>query len=205
MNDIKQIIGKNLIELRKQNSMTQAELAEKINYSDKAVSKWENGDAVPDIGVIKSLAELLGVSVDYLLEETHEQKKEVKAESKTVRNNKKIITMLSVTTVWFIATFTFMLMQIIAPQETKVWLAFVYAVPVSLIVLLVFNSIWGNRNSTFIIITALVWSVLASVYCTFLSYNLWIVFIVGIPMQVIIVLWSGIRKTKAKEKNDLPQ
>lgn len=202
MNDIKQIIGKNIIELRKQNSMTQAELAEKINYSDKAVSKWENGDAVPDIGVIKSLAELLGVSVDYLLEETHEQKTEVKTESKTVRQNKKIITMLSVTTVWFIATFAFMLFHIIAPEETATWLAFVYAVPVSLIVLLVFNSIWGHRSATFIIITALVWSVLASVYCTFLSYNLWIVFIVGVPMQVIIVLWSGIRKTKAKERTE---
>ena len=67
MDNIKANIAKNIIELRKKNNWTQAELADKLNYSDKAVSKWERAEAVPDIETLHALAELFGVTVDYFL------------------------------------------------------------------------------------------------------------------------------------------
>lgn len=196
MEELKKVIGKNIIELRKKMRLTQAELAEKINYSDKAVSKWECGDAVPDIAVLKQLAELLGVTVDYLLHESHEEQPLPVRESNTSRRNKRIITALSVSLVWLVATLLFVIFDYTLPDFNAHWLTFVYAVPVSFTVTLVFNSIWGKKRRNFAIITGLVWSFLASVYLTFLQFNLWLIFMMGIPAQIIIILWSGIKKVE---------
>ena len=81
------------------------------------------------------------------------------------------------------------------------WLMFIYSIPVSLIVALVFNSIWGRVRLNFLIISLLVWSVILSVYLTLLtvaSLNIWLVFILGIPAQLIIILWSGLKKLGSK-------
>lgn len=63
-------IGKLIYELRTRKNLTQKELAEKINISDKAVSKWERGEGCPDISIIPSLAEVLGIEVDSLINGT---------------------------------------------------------------------------------------------------------------------------------------
>lgn len=194
MEELKKVIGKNIIELRKKMGLTQAELAEKINYSDKAVSKWECGDAVPDIAVLKQLAEFLGVTVDYLLHESHEEQVVPIHESNVTKRNKKIITALSVSLVWLVATLFFVIFDYTIPNFNANWLVFVYAIPVSFIVTLVFNSIWGKKRRNFAIITGLVWSFLACIYLTFLQFNLWLIFMMGIPAQIIIILWSGIKK-----------
>lgn len=194
MDELKVIIGKNIIELRKQNGMTQAELAEKLNYSDKAVSKWECGDAVPDISVLKMIAELMGVTVDYLIHETHETMPQPVNVNDTKKRNKIIITALSASLVWLIVTFLFIILDIFYTGNWSTWLLFLYAVPATLVVLLVFNSIWGNTRKNYAIVTALIWSVLAALYCSLLEYNLWLIFILGVPSQIIVILWSGIRK-----------
>jgi transcriptional regulator with XRE-family HTH domain len=71
MSDLKTIIARNIIELRRKNNMTQLELAEKLNYTDKAVSKWERGESLPDIAVLKTIADMFGVGLDYLVSEDH--------------------------------------------------------------------------------------------------------------------------------------
>ena len=196
MNELKQIIGKNIIELRKKNGMTQAELAEKINYSDKAVSKWECGDAVPDIGVLKQLAELLGVTVDYLLEENHDEQPAVYHESYARKKNKLIITFLSATLVWLIATLIFTIVNLCVEDAKYTGFVFIYTVPVTAVVFLVFNSIWGKPRFNYIIITVLIWTILTSVYFIFFEYNIWLIFILGVPAQLIIFLWSRLKKIK---------
>lgn len=194
LEELKEIIGKNIIELRKQNGMTQAELAEKLNYSDKAVSKWECGDAVPDIAVLKMTAELFGVTVDYLIHEDHGSMPDPVNVNDTKKRNKVIITALSASLVWLIVTFIFTLMNIFSVGEWQTWLLFIYAVPATLIVLLVFNSIWGDRRKNYAIVTGIIWTVLAAVYCSLLKYNVWIIFILGVPLQIIVILWSGLQK-----------
>ena len=75
MENLKHVISKNIVDLRKSMNWTQAELAQKLNYSDKTVSKWERAEAIPDIIVLKAIADLFEVSVDYLLVADHEEKR----------------------------------------------------------------------------------------------------------------------------------
>ena len=74
--DIKKIIANNICELRKTNKLTQVELAEKLNYSDKAVSRWERGDTLPDIDILLKICDLFNVSFDYLISTEDKREKE---------------------------------------------------------------------------------------------------------------------------------
>ncbi len=193
--ELKQIIADNLGALRREAGMTQSELAEKLNYSDKAVSKWERGESIPDVSVLKSIAELFGVSVDYLLTEDHTPA-EVPAlapKKKPKLNNHTWITCISILIVWLVATFVFVMFDMITPHIIVHWLSFIYAIPVSMIVWLVFNSLWFNRRRNFLIISLLMWTLLISMYLSLLVFNIWQIFVLGIPGQAIILLWSRIR------------
>ncbi len=193
MEDLKNIIAKNIAELRIGRDMTQAELAEKLNYSDKAVSKWERAESLPDITVIKAIADLFEVTVDYLLTLDHTlEKKEIVKVSRRRKNNRGIITGISVVLVWLLATLVFFIL-VTATNSPKSWLCFVYAVPSTMIVWLVFNTIWFNRRRNFFIISLLMWSVLAALFLTLLKFKVWLLFVVGVPGQIIILLWSGIK------------
>lgn len=199
--ELKQIIADNVSTLRRDAGMTQAELAEKLNYTDKAVSKWERGESCPDITVLKAIAELFGVTVDYLITEEHEKNTVIPEPTKKRRFGNHIsITFISVLLVWLVATFTFVLIDLISNDFTCHWLAFVYAVPVSMIVWLVFNSIWFSTRRNFLIISLLMWTFLMALFLTLLpaGFNIWQIFIVGIPGQAIIFLWSRI---KGRPKN----
>ena len=190
--------------------MTQLMLAEKLNYSDKAVSKWERGESVPDVFMLKTIADLFGVTVDYLLTEDHtEAKKHSVAVSKIVRRNRMFISFLATMLVWLIATVIFVAFKIGDGEFSfPSWLVFIYAIPSSTIVALVFNSIWGIGKLNYLFITIINWSMLASVHLSLLlnvdiDLNVWIIYVIGIPAQVIIFLWSGInnpKKTKSKDK-----
>ena len=190
INTLKATVSGNIIALRTAAHMTQLELGEKLSYSDKAVSKWERGESLPDVCVLKQLGELFGVTVDYLLCE-HESTAEMPIHRARLRQNKLFVTLISATAVWAVALLVFSVLWILGHLE---WLVFVYALPVSLIVLLVFNSIWGNTKHNFLIISALVWSIIALVYLTFVENNWWILFILGVPAEIIIYLCFKIRK-----------
>lgn len=199
MDDLKHIIAHNITELRKASSLTQLELAERLNYSDKAISKWERAESIPDIAVLKQIADLFGVTVDYLLTKEHNQRDLERVSEKvykTKKRNRLIVTLLANTLVWLIATMVFVYLGIYTEKLHNLWIIFVYATPVSLVVWLIFNTIWGQRRRNFVIITLLVWSILLAVYLSLLSYNLWLIFILGIPAQIIIFLWSGIKTIK---------
>ena len=195
--ELKSVIAKNIAVLRTANGMTQVELAEKLNYSDKAVSKWERGESIPDIIVLKQIADMFSVSVDYLLQEEHNGPAPKRELEGVRKNNRGFITAISIILVWLLATFIFMIVDTLG-MEKSVWFIFVYAVPSSFIVWLIFNSIWFNRRRNFIIISLLMWSVLAAVYLTLLPFevNMWLLFVVGIPGQVIIVLWSRLKNSR---------
>ncbi len=196
MNNVKDILAQNLIKLRTENNLTQSELADKLNYTDKSVSKWEHGETTPPIDVLKDIADLYNVSLDYLVTETPDEFYDKKYNVKENTPNKLLITLLSTSIVWIIATMLFVYSSIFKIERP--WLSFVFAVPVSMIVLLVFNCIWGRRTLTFIIISIFMWSTLACLYLYLLEYNLWSIFIIGAPLQVAIVLWSQLKTSKRK-------
>lgn len=202
MQNLKPIIAKNIMDLRVAAGMTQLELAEKLSYTDKAISKWERGESVPDISVLVSVAELFGVTLDYLV---HEQKEAIPVSElgKDKRRNRGLITGISVAMVWLLATSAYVSTDIALVEPAYRFLAFIWAVPLSAIVWLILNSIWFNQHNNYIIISILMWSLLASVYVTLLmlSLNIWILFVLGIPGQIIILMWSGIKiRRKNKEK-----
>ncbi len=205
MEDLKRIIARNIVELRRANNMTQLELAEQLNYTDKAVSKWERGESLPDVSVLKAIADLFGVKMDYLVTLDHveavaevlmseDAADEAARLAKRKQANHRVITVISVLLVWLVATFAFVLAQLIDPSAVNHWLAFIYGVPVSLVVWLIFNSIWFRGRHNLLLISLLMWTVLASIHisCVVLSTapNIWLLYILGIPGQAIILTWS---------------
>lgn len=195
MKELKEIVAEKLVYLRKENKMTQAELAEKLNYSDKSVSKWERGEALPDIEVIVKIAKLFNVSLDYIVSE---EDVKVSTTAKSQRYNHLIISSLAVLTVWVIATLIFVICQMTA--KVSPWTVFIWAIPASAIVAIVFNGIWGKHWVTFLLCSILVWSIILSCYLQFFSYNLWQMFIVGAPAQAVIILWSRLKRSPAPKK-----
>lgn len=196
MEDIKVIIAKNITTLRRQSGLTQIELAEKLNYSDKSVSKWERGESLPDIAVLKDIADLFGVTLDYLVEAEHKGFSETKTAILRRIRNHGFITGISMVLVWLIAAIIFFALDIATVPSR--WLTFIAAVPVTILVWLIFNSMWFNKRRNFLIISFLMWTVLATVFVSFLPFgiNIWKVFILGIPAQFIILMWSRIRVKK---------
>ena len=204
MEDIKSIIAENITELRKNRGMTQIELAEKLNYSDKAISKWERGESVPDISVLKTIADLFGVTVDYLITADHGDSTDcVIAEGNAASKDKRVraqamITGMSILLAWLVAFAIFVPLDIALKDAVAHWLAFVYAVPASMLVWLIFNSIWFNRRRNYLIISLMCWTLLAAVHISVLigGFNLWQIYLFGLPGQLIIILWSKIGKRK---------
>ncbi len=200
MDDLKQIVAANITDLRKKNNITQAELAQRLNYTDKAVSKWERGESLPDVAVLKQIADIFSVKIDYLVTAEHTDKtlESPRKGSRRLRN-RRLIAAMSVVLVWLVATLLFVNIQLVLPDLVHQWLAFVFAVPVTCIVWLVFNAVWFDKKRNFFIISLLVWSILACIYLCLLclvQYNAWLLFVIGIPAQIIIFLWSGIRLRK---------
>ena len=197
MEQLRNVIAHNLTELRKNHGLTQLELAEKFNYSDRAVSKWENGETIPDIEVLYNLCEFYGVTLDYL---THEENKQYVKDENSLKLGEKIsITSLVISIIWFLATVIFI--WPFMKNKTPLWQAFVWAVPLSALFLLGFNRhYFKKRIISFICYSIFIWGLIASVYFTWLDYNIWPLFILGIPAQVSLIIWLNIRKTFQKKK-----
>lgn len=199
---LKQIIAQNIVFLRKQAGMTQLDLAEKLNYSDKAVSKWERGDSVPDIAVLKDIADLFGVTVDYLLKEDHAAEEEaVRLEIREKKRNHQIIAALVAVVVWLIATAVFVNDQMKTSEMiSAMWTVFIYAFPISCAVLMIFSVKWFSRRTTFVLLSGVLWGLLFSAFVTGLieKSNGWVIFLLGIPAQVAIILWASLPGRKAK-------
>lgn len=198
MKDIKPIIAKNIAALRQAAGMTQLEFSEKLNYSDKAVSKWERGESVPDVSVLLQIAELFGVTLNYLTEEVHEcptPAENAPPKNPNRKRNHGFITGIGILLVWLVATFCFVVLDISIGGVRYHWLAFVCAVPASMVVWLVFNSLWFNRHRNYLIISLLMWSAIATLYliCLPFGYNLWLIFLVGVPAQAVILFWSRLK------------
>lgn len=199
MTDYRGIIAKNLISLRTSAGFTQAEVAAKLSYSDKAVSKWERAESIPDVAVLKAIADMYGVTVDYLLA-THGGEEELpqKAAPRHMSRNQALITIISVIGVWFLAVVIF---AVCFFRGITAWQVFIWAMPVSLIVALVLTCIWGRRETMFAFISLLLWSLAVGIYVTFLDARPWLVFVGAAILQVTVVLSSGIRLSPKTGEN----
>lgn len=186
------IIGENIADLRKQNNYTQQELADMLAYSDKSISKWERGEATPDIEVLLSIAKLFDVDIKYLLEiHNEEEKQEIKKIEKRVFSYKVIISAISCVAIWFLVTILYS--AFLSIKGENLWILFIWGFPATFLVLLIFASIWAKPKWIFITLSLMVWSFITAFYLTILLYTnarIWYIFFIGLPLQLAVILAS---------------
>lgn len=216
MNDekLKSQLGANIVAYRKHSGLTQAKLAEQLNYSDKAVSKWERGESVPDVLTLVQLAELFDVKVDDLIRDPEEIPENTggpiehvmeAAVEKTLKRkaNKRVILSLSSLLVWFVALLVFVVVSSL--DIPRSWIAFLYAIPADAIVQLSLRSAWGDFRWNKTLISILMWGGLLSLYASlklFVHVDIWKLFLLGIPGQLAVLLWFRMYTKSSKEEKN---
>ena len=199
MDEIKASFASNLIRLRTDAGMTQAELGEKLHYSDKTVSKWERAESVPDAYVLTEIGRLFGVSVDDLLHSHEKWSPPPKLGSETETYSRMFIILCIIAAIWTLCLIEFVVVWIVL--DTIQWIVFVAAVPLSLAVLLVLNSIWYHGKRNMYIVMLLVLSLVLLIYLMLLRYNIWQVFLILLPAELVVFLAFQIRRKTLKNKD----
>ena len=204
-------IGRNIAAHRRHIRLTQAELAQRINYSDKAISKWERGESMPDVATLVLLAEQFHITVNDLVSDPNVlpentgalQKTMGKVVEKTLKRkaNRNIILGLSSLLVWFVALLIFVVLTCIPVPYG--WLAFFFAVPADAIVMLSLRSAWRDFRWNRILISTIMWGSLLCIFMTlgiFLKWY-WLIFLLGIPGQAAILMWFQMFRAPKEESN----
>lgn len=200
MDALKQTVAKNITALRTASKLTQLELGNKISYSDKAVSKWERGEAIPDAYVLLKMSTLFGVSVDYILT-PHEENEDIPMPTpKKAPINRGILTLIALVGVYTVATLAYVILHL---SGIELPIIYQYSFNVSAILLIVFNSLWGKPKYNLITVSLLVNSLIFTVYLLFLSlsYNWWELLLLCIPAETIVVLCFMLRKHRNSNKS----
>ena len=201
MKTLNEIVGENLTFLRKKAGFTQLELGEKFNYSDKTVSKWEQGDILPSVDVLKNIADFYGVSVDYVLSE-HTSNREFNSIVKKTPNftKKSLLVALIITFVFMIGIVVYFAqgwnLRTFDYNINRWWVTFLWCVPISCIVIIISaNRIYHSPFWAMVFTSAFVWTTLLSAYITFLvKGNYWFLFFIGVPLQVAAILFYNLKK-----------
>ena len=196
LSELKLISASNIIKLRTEAGLTQAELGEKLNYSDKTISKWERGEAIPDAYVLTQMAELFGVTVDYLLSshdawESPEQQEEEEQRQAERHYSINVIIAISVLGVWTMALTIFVMLWLF---DIILWQTFVVALPVSILTYMVLICVFRRRKHLQFVIAAFVLSMFILLYFTLPMQKPWQLFLIAVPAEVIVFLSCNIRR-----------
>lgn len=198
---LEQIIADNLVYYRKASGLTQLEVAEKFNYSDKSISKWERAEGMPDILVLKALADFYDIRVDDFF-------KEEKTKLPMTKKSKRwFIFGLSEALVLLVFAAFFVVFSIVIHDAFHWWLLFVYAAAAGSILAVVWAGIYHKRLYQLIATSSIIWTTVASVYLTALltlpnnNPYLWLIFVIGVPLEILAVLWYFLRKNLKKKVN----
>ena len=196
----KMIVAKKLSHYRKINNLTQLDLANKLNYSDKAISKWERGESLPDLYTLETIANLYGITINELVYE----KSEIIKPKKVKKTNHLFVTLLSTILVWFIATIAFVTLMIFpATSSYANYLVFIIAIPCSFIVLTVFACIWYKNLLRCISVSGIVWGVVLSIQLILKimnTQNHFLIYIIAFVFQILVILWFVMKDYQKKSK-----
>lgn len=202
--EFKKVVSENLVKFRRESGLTQLDIAKKLNYSDKAVSKWERGEAVPDAFVLKQLSAIYNISVDELLCKKEDKKRIPFSLKRAFKNKHFIINCLACGLAWLVACIVFVVLSYTSIRDSA-YLAFIYALPVGAIANLVLTTIWSPKWVSGIFATIVLWTGFLAVYLTVRIDKFWLIFIIAIPIQVLIVLWYFLIKETKKIKKHMKQ
>lgn len=203
MEDLKLTVGKNLSALRKKHKLTQIELAEKFNYSDKAVSKWEQGSTLPDLDTLKQLCDFYGVTIDYLTqpENIKNPHYDMNKEKFLLANHITMTCLLS-SIMLIIAVIIFVYPFVFLHSNQAYWPIFIWTVAATALVIFFCNLRWfKSKIANFVVWTLFAWSLLVATHMHLLFftsgyYNVWMIYLIGIPVQSTLVLWLILRLRK---------
>lgn len=218
--ELKLKIGSNITYYRKALGMTQAELAQKLNYSDKAVSKWERGESIPDVLTLTDIAGQFSITINELVYGPQAEKNEpspVSAAPTTeipaepappvskkitdrIRHNRKVIQGLVSILVWIVVLAFYVLLD--SFNLPYLWLLFLVGIPAHAITLLSLRSAWQMYSWNMILISIIMWGSLACLHTVIYlisGINIWRLLLMGVLGQIAIVLWFKLLK-KPKEE-----
>ena len=196
MKDIKTIIAENLTNLRKQHQLTQNELAQKLNYSDNTISRWEKAEITPSVETLEQISQLYNIPLESLFKEKIETKAPEKTKKRSFQLQKLSTILLCVSLVWFASSIAYFYIK--SFMNINCWTLFVWSVPLSCLILLAFGRYVNNRIYSFVFETICIWTFLASCYLEFLEYNLIFIFLIGAPAQLAISIYTFVRPKKQK-------
>ena len=198
LEELKLVTAGNLINLRTGAGMTQAELGAKLNYSDKSISKWERGEAIPDAFVLTQMAELFGVSVDYILSSHDAWEPTVAPEDprQDVVYSTSVITAIAVVGVWTLALTAFVTLWLAVDQLR--WQIFVAAFPVSVLTWMVLMCVFKRTRHLKYMVALFVLSIFVCVYLLLLNRNPWQIFMIAVLAEVIVFLSFHVQKKPKK-------
>ncbi len=191
MENLREIIANNIIDLRKQKGLTQVGLAKKVNYSDKAISRWENKEVVPDVETLQTLSKVFDVPITYFFDE---HKIDNKASVISPSKNDIIFLLSIICSIWTIVSIIFVYAQII--YNFSFWQIFVWGAPVTCSVGIYMSIKWRLRIGKAIWKSLFNWSLIAAIYLQFISLNIWLIFIIGVPLQASIII-ASLKKAKS--------
>ena len=195
MEDIKEIVAKNLISLRKKNNLTQQELAERLNYSDNTISRWERAELCPSVETLQQISEVYDVPIEYFFRANILKRNEENEKRKNIRV--LVTCLLCICLLFFGATITFFYCQ--SFLNLNLWVIFVWVLPASAIVMFSFGLFLRKRTFTFVMLSLFFWTLLTAFYLQFLEYNLWLLFTLGIPAQLAWAVWCYVMPRKYKK------
>ena len=209
MEDLKIVFARNLIMLRKQQKLTQSELADKIHYSDKAVSKWERGESIPDVSVLKTIADMFGVTVDFLITE-HENaeiaEEQTSYAKKIKKRNRLIINFITIFSMLAVEAIVFGTLQMSGTVKSTLnnfLFCFVCPLPALGLVEIIFSSLWAKKSARFIAVSAFVWSLFIEAFIIVYVATgklAWYLIAIGLVAQIIVVLSFNLHRLKIIDK-----
>lgn len=181
--EFKNIVAKRIAYYRKLEGITQGQLAQLLNYSDKSVSKWERGEGLPDAYVLSLIAEHFGITLNDLTSE-----KEPKISGKFIKK-REFVPYLSIGLVWLVAALAFFILVMLPFNIEREWLAFVYAVPVSFIVSTVFACLWYGLVARAVSVSGIIWGGFIAILLTFPIAKITYLLIACAIFQALVILW----------------
>ena len=196
----KEILAGNLARLRREKGYTQAELGEKINYSDKSVSKWERGEGVPDLQVMIALSDLYGVSIDEMTGRKRTEEGNG-GSSGTKATDRTFLMIVTQSVIWLLTIVLFSAFLLFAKDMPKKWLVFIYAVPVACLCTGVYFTAWKLYAWAYGAFSCVMWLTCVAVQLTIGADFAPMIYILGAILQLISVIVIGILMMTGKRNN----
>lgn len=220
MKDVSEAVGQNIANLRKARKLTQGQLAERFNYTDKAISKWEHGDVCPDVNTLQELADFFGVTMDYMTHH-HTEESVIEEHSKdpsAVRRNRLINTALVSVFFWTLAAVVFSAALVLS-KDTPIKdmfglgdnskylyasIGFVWALPFTSYTVFYYNWRWGKYTRRTPLSLVALWATVIAIYATVSmsvekGWELWFILFLGIPLTVVFIFIGFNRRRKFAE------